>query len=151
MKAADGFSLARQKLNTKNHCSSVLCLSWTIQQTNTALIEITLQLFYHWVCNAVGTVGRVPGLELTPIYCSNRLKILEKMLLSVSGVCLYLQKENTCMGAHSRLTLCCQAPLSVEFPGKNTGVGCRFLLQGKRRIISHKFVGLFKLSQLKMR
>ena len=24
----------------------------------------------------------------------------------------------------------CQAPLSMEFPGKNTGVGCHFLLQG---------------------
>ena len=24
----------------------------------------------------------------------------------------------------------CQAPLSMDFPGKNTGVGCHFLLQG---------------------
>ena len=144
MKAADVLSLDRLKLNTKNHCSSVPCLSWTNQQTNTALIENTRQLFYHWVCNAVGIVGRAPGLELTPIYCSNRFKILEKMVLCMSGVCLYLQKENTCMGAQSCLTLCCQAPLSMEFPGKNTGVGCRFLLQGKRRITSHKFVGLFK-------
>ena len=27
-------------------------------------------------------------------------------------------------------TVACQAPLSMEFPGKNTGVGCHFLLQG---------------------
>ena len=27
-------------------------------------------------------------------------------------------------------SVACQAPLSVEFPGKNTGVGCHFLLQG---------------------
>ena len=27
-------------------------------------------------------------------------------------------------------TIACQAPLSMEFPGKNTGVGCHFLLQG---------------------
>ena len=150
MEAADGFSLARLKLKTKNHHNSVPCFSWTIQQTNTALIENTLQLFYHWVCNAVGIVGRVPALELTPMYYSNRHKILKKMALSMSGVCLYLQKENECMGAQSCLTLCCQASLSVEFPGKNR-VGCRFLLQGKRGIISHKFVGLFKLRQLKMR
>ena len=26
-------------------------------------------------------------------------------------------------------TVAGQAPLSVEFPGKNTGVGCHFLLQ----------------------
>ena len=26
-------------------------------------------------------------------------------------------------------TVACQAPLSMEFPGKNTGVGCHFLLQ----------------------
>ena len=27
-------------------------------------------------------------------------------------------------------TVACQTPLSIEFPGKNTGVGCHFLLQG---------------------
>ena len=27
-------------------------------------------------------------------------------------------------------TVGCQVPLSVEFPGKNTGVGCHSLLQG---------------------
>ena len=27
-------------------------------------------------------------------------------------------------------TVACQAPLPMEFPGKNTGVGCHFLLQG---------------------
>ena len=27
-------------------------------------------------------------------------------------------------------TVACQAPLSMGFPGKNTGVGCQFLLQG---------------------
>ena len=28
------------------------------------------------------------------------------------------------------LTVACQAPLSMDSPGKNTGVGCHFLLQG---------------------
>ena len=38
--------------------------------------------------------------------------------------------------AQLRLTLCDprtaahQAPLSMDFPGKNTGIGCHFLLQG---------------------
>ena len=27
-------------------------------------------------------------------------------------------------------TIACQAPLSLDFPGKNTGVGCHSLLQG---------------------
>ena len=27
-------------------------------------------------------------------------------------------------------TVACQAPLSMEFPGNNTGMGCQFLLQG---------------------
>ena len=27
-------------------------------------------------------------------------------------------------------TVACQAPVSIEFPGNNTGVGCLFLLQG---------------------
>ena len=45
-------------------------------------------------------------------------------------VCVYLV-------AQLCLTLCdpmdyiaCQAPLSIHFPGKNTGVACHFLLQG---------------------
>ena len=42
---------------------------------------------------------------------------------------------HACLVVQSRLTLCdpegaCQAPLSMEFfSGKNTGVGCHFLLQ----------------------
>ena len=28
------------------------------------------------------------------------------------------------------LTVACQAPLSMDFPGKNNGAGCHFLLQG---------------------
>ena len=27
-------------------------------------------------------------------------------------------------------TVACQAPLSLDFPGKNIGMGCHFLLQG---------------------
>ena len=27
-------------------------------------------------------------------------------------------------------TVACKAPLSMGFPGKNTGTGCQFLLQG---------------------
>ena len=42
-----------------------------------------------------------------------------------------------CMLSHSaafdsfvtQWTVSCQAPLSMESPGKNTGVGCHFLLQ----------------------
>ena len=30
----------------------------------------------------------------------------------------------------SAWTVAHQAPLSMEFPGKNTGMGCHFLLQG---------------------
>ena len=30
----------------------------------------------------------------------------------------------------TRQTVACQAPLSWDYPGKNTGVGCHFLLQG---------------------
>ena len=30
----------------------------------------------------------------------------------------------------TRWTVACQAPMSMGFPGKNTGVGCHFLLQG---------------------
>ena len=40
-----------------------------------------------------------------------------------------------CVLTHSLLSICdpldcSHAPLSMRFPGKNTGVGCHFLLQG---------------------
>ena len=42
---------------------------------------------------------------------------------------------HVCMLGHVQLfatpqTIACQAPLSWDYPGKNTGVGCHFLLQG---------------------
>ena len=44
-------------------------------------------------------------------------------------------KELVCACCHDQLfvtpcTVAHQAPLSMEFSGKNTGVGCHFLLQG---------------------
>ena len=35
-----------------------------------------------------------------------------------------------CLTLATSWTVACQAPLSWDFPGKNTGVGCPFLLQG---------------------
>ena len=40
-----------------------------------------------------------------------------------------MQLSSVCSVAQSSLTLC-QAPLSWDSPGKNTGVGCHALLQG---------------------
>ena len=36
----------------------------------------------------------------------------------------------SCLTLVTPWTIACQAPLSMGFPGKNTGVGCYFLLQG---------------------
>ena len=47
-----------------------------------------------------------------------------------------MKKVKVKLLSHVRLfvtpwTVACQAPLSMEFsPGKNTGMGCHFLLQG---------------------
>ena len=45
-----------------------------------------------------------------------------------------LESENVKLLSHVWLcaapwTVACQVPLSMGFPGKNTGVGCHFLLQ----------------------
>ena len=42
-------------------------------------------------------------------------------------VCVCAQ---SCLTLTTPLVVLCQAPLSWNFPGKNTGGGCHFLLQG---------------------
>ena len=38
--------------------------------------------------------------------------------------------SKSCLTLTTSWTVAHQAPLSMDFPGKNTGVGCHFLLQG---------------------
>ena len=45
----------------------------------------------------------------------------------MSGCCLISQ---LCLTFATQWTAACHAPLSMGFPGKNTGVDCRSLLQG---------------------
>ena len=47
---------------------------------------------------------------------------------SLDSVCCFAHAA--CTLGHVRLFVTHQAPLSMEFPGKNTGVGGHFLLQG---------------------
>ena len=66
----------------------------------------------------------------------------QKYTFSVLNVWYWLIKNTnmivsmSCSATKSCLTLCdpwtiaCQAPLSMRFPGKSTGVGCHFPLQG---------------------
>ena len=48
-------------------------------------------------------------------------------------------KKCICMHAQLCLTLCdpmdCRLLWPWDFPGKNTGVGCHFLLQGKEKVV----------------
>ena len=45
-------------------------------------------------------------------------------------VCLCVLSRSVVSNSATPWTVACQAPLSMGFPGKNTGVGCHFLLQG---------------------
>ena len=54
---------------------------------------------------------------------------------SPQGRCYKCQQLEAYMLSHVRhsatsWTIACRAPLSMGVPGKNTGVGCHFLLQG---------------------
>ena len=42
----------------------------------------------------------------------------------------YCLLAESCLTLVTPWTVACQAPLSRDFPGKNTGVGCHFLLRG---------------------
>ena len=50
------------------------------------------------------------------------------MLFGCSHLSISLYRGHVCAKLH--LTATCQAPLSMGFLGKNTGVGCHALLQG---------------------
>ena len=56
------------------------------------------------------------------------MKISPPQLLFWS-MCVYSVVQ-LCPALCVPLYLACQAPVSMNFPGKNTGVGCHFLLQG---------------------
>ena len=45
-------------------------------------------------------------------------------------VCTHAQSLSHVQLSATPWTAALQAPLSIDFPGKNTGVGCHFLLQG---------------------
>ena len=45
-------------------------------------------------------------------------------------VCTHAQSLSHVQLSATPWTAALQAPLSIDFPGKNTGVGCQFLLQG---------------------
>ena len=49
------------------------------------------------------------------------------MLYKISGGGLVAK---SCLTLVTPWNVACQAPLSLDFPGKNTGMGCNFLLQG---------------------
>ena len=53
------------------------------------------------------------------------LKHLQTVYLIRTSVC-----PQWCLTLSDRVDCSCQAPLSMDFPGKNTGVGCHSLLQG---------------------
>ena len=55
----------------------------------------------------------------------------EKKLKS-KYICFYMFVSHSVVSDSLRppWTVACQAPLPWDFPGKNTGMGCHFLLQG---------------------
>ena len=49
---------------------------------------------------------------------------------TISATCVHAQSLVCVRLLATPWTVACQVPLSMGFPGKNTGVGCHFLLQG---------------------
>ena len=69
--------------------------------------------FFFWPrCTACGILVPWPGIEPSP---------------SALGMCVCVQ---SCLTFCDPMDCCLPAPLSTEFSGKNTGVGCHFLLRG---------------------
>ena len=54
--------------------------------------------------------------------------------------CVHVQSLNHVQLFENPCTAACQAPLSLEFPRQNAGVGCHFLLQGMSQLRDQTFV-----------
>ena len=59
-----------------------------------------------------------------------KLKFIREQQLNHIPVCLHAQLLSPVCLFVNLWTAAYQAPVSVDFPGKNTGVGCHFLLSG---------------------
>ena len=65
------------------------------------------------------------------IIMSQYFKIIKRTVPgTISATCLHAQSLVCVRLLATPWTVACQVPLSMGFPGKNTGVGCHFLLQG---------------------
>ena len=60
----------------------------------------------------------------------SRERFLHSGLCSSHFACVQCSVAQSCPTLVTRWTVACQAPLSMDFPGKDTRVGCHFLLQG---------------------
>ena len=77
---------------------------------------------------------------LSPFYCGHLcvsdsfdslFRVRENVLAISVCVCMHVLSHFGCVRLFvNQCTVACQAPLSMDFPGKNTGVGCHSLLQG---------------------
>ena len=77
---------------------------------------------------------------LSPFYCGHLcvsdsfdslFRVRENVLAISVCVCMHVLSHFGCVRLFvNQCTVACQAPLSMDFPGKNTGVVCHFLLQG---------------------
>ena len=77
--------------------------------------------------------------ELFPFYCDHLcisdsfdslFRVRENVLAISVCVCMHALSRFSCVRLFvNQCTVACQAPLSMDFPGKNTGVGCHAFLQ----------------------
>ena len=63
-----------------------------------------------------------------PFFPKKNNKCLIKTTVGFNGTTQ--SRGSPSQGMLASWTVACQVPLSMGFPGKNTGVGCHFLLQG---------------------
>ena len=95
-----------------------LCvIHWTVLWVATLKIQKTLCIFFFFNENGHGRVR-------------NRRDILMVQIQGDIDACMCTQ---SCLTPYDPMDLALQAPLSMKFPGKNTGMGCHFLLQGMFR------------------
>ena len=120
-------------------CILLASISWSIRFPLPGLPGFSVftpwpvtHVFFHWAATASSLLNCFPHHQTRTLLLSpeNPPQFSTHITLTDDQVCPPAVVAESCLTLVTPWTVTHQAPLSWDSPGKNTGVGCHFLLQG---------------------